>query len=66
MENITEMGSNDVGCDKYKLFIPCSNYVSAEYLAEEMQSSIGNFEKGVLKLANAHISVRARINFCLP
>ena len=36
MENITEMCSNDIGCDKYKLFIPTGNYVSAEYLAEEM------------------------------
>ena len=31
--------------------------MSPEYLAEEMQSSIDNFEKGFLKQANAHISV---------
>ena len=31
--------------------------MSPEYLAEEMQSSIDNFEKGFLKRANAHISV---------
>ena len=42
---------------KYKLFIPTGNYVSPEYLAENMQSSIDNFEKGFLKQANAHISV---------
>ena len=57
MENIIEMCSNDIACDKYKLFIPTGNYVSPEYLAEEMQSSIDNFEKGFLKRANAHISV---------
>ena len=57
MANITEMCSNDTACDKYKLSIPTGNYVSPEYLAEEMQSSIDNFEKGVLKRANAHISV---------
>ena len=39
------------------LFIATGNYVSPEYLAEEMKSSIDNFEKGVLKRANAHISV---------
>ena len=45
-ENITEMWSNHIACDKYKLFIiPTDNYVSSEYLAEEMQSSIDNFEK---------------------
>ena len=57
MEHITEMCSNDIACDKYKLFIPTGNYVSPEYLAEEMQSSIDNFEKGFLKRANAHIIV---------
>ena len=51
------MCSNHIACDKYKLFIPTGNYVSPEYLAEEMQSSIDNFEKGFLKQANAHISV---------
>ena len=35
MENITEMCSNDIACDKYKLFIPTGNYVSPQYLAEE-------------------------------
>ena len=57
MENITEVCSNSMACDKYKLYIPTGNYVSSEYLAEEMQSSIDNFEKGFLKRANAHISV---------
>ena len=57
MENVTEMCSNDIACDKYKLFIPIGNYVSPEYLAEEMQSSVDNFEKGVLKRANAHIII---------
>ena len=57
IEHITEMCSKDIACDKYKLFIPTGNYVSPEYLAEEMQSSIDNFAKGVLKRANAHISV---------
>ena len=57
MENITEMCSNDIACEKYKLFIPTSSYVSPEFLAEEMQSPIYNFEKGFLKQANAHISV---------
>ena len=57
MENITQMCGNDISCDKYKLFIPTGNYVSPEYLAKEMQSSIDNFEKGFLKRANAHISV---------
>ena len=57
MENITEMCSNAIACDNYKLFIPTGNYVSPEYLAEEMQSSIDNFEKGFLKRTNAHISV---------
>ena len=57
METITAMCSNHIACDKYKLFIPIGNYVSPEYLAEEMQSSIENFEKGFLKQANAHISV---------
>ena len=49
--------SNDIACYKYKLFIPTGNYVSPEYLAEEMQSFIDNFETGILKRANAHISV---------
>ena len=57
MDNITQMCSNDIACDKYKLFIPTGNYVSPEYLAEEIQSSIDNFEKGFLKRANAHIRV---------
>ena len=57
MENIAEMCSNHIAYDKYKLFIPTGNYVSPEYLAEEMQSSIDNFERGFLKQANAHISV---------
>ena len=39
------------------LFTPTCKYVSPEYLAEEIQSAIDNFEKGVLKRANAHISV---------
>ena len=51
------MCNNDIVCDKYKLFIPTGNYVSPEYLAEEMQSFIDNFEKGVLQRANAHVSV---------
>ena len=51
------MCSNHIACDKYKLFIPTGNYVSPECLAEQMQSSIDNFEKGFLKRANAHISV---------
>ena len=42
MENITEMCSSHIACDKYKLFIPTGNYVSHEYLAENMQSSIDN------------------------
>ena len=54
MENITEMCSNDTACDKYMLFILTGNYVSPEYLAEEMQSSIDNFEKGFLKRAHQH------------
>ena len=57
MENITEMCSIHIACDKYKLFIPTGNYVSLEYLAEEMLSSIDNFEKGFRKQANAHNSV---------
>ena len=57
MENITDMCSNDIACHTYKLFIPTGNYVSSEYLAKEMQSSIDNFENGVLKRANAHIIV---------
>ena len=57
MENITEMCSNDIACDKYKLFIPTGNYMSPDYLGEEMQSSVNNFENGVLKRENAHISV---------
>ena len=28
MENITEMCSNDIACDKYKLFIPTGNCVT--------------------------------------
>ena len=35
MDNITEMCSNDIACDKYKLFIPTGNYVSPQYLAKE-------------------------------
>ena len=30
MENITEICSNDIACDKYKLFIPNGNNVSPE------------------------------------
>ena len=44
MENITELCSNDIACDKYKLFIPTGNYVPPENLAEEMQSSIDNLD----------------------
>ena len=36
MENITEICSNHTDCDKYKLFIPTDNYVSPQYLAEEL------------------------------
>ena len=60
-ELITDTCSNDNACDKYKLFLPTCNYVSSEYLAEEMQYSIDNFEKGVLKQANAHISVTSDV-----
>ena len=56
MENITAMCSNYIACDKYKLFISTGNDVSSEYLADEMQSSIDNFEKGVLTRTNVHIS----------
>ena len=51
------MCSDDIACDKYKLFISPGSYVPPQYLAEEIQSSIDNFEKGVLKQANAYISV---------
>ena len=51
------MCSNQIACDKYKLSIATGNYVSPEYLADEMESSIDNFEKDFLKQANAHISV---------
>ena len=31
MENSTEMCSNSIAYDKYKLFAPIGNYVSSEY-----------------------------------
>ena len=31
IENIAELCSNDIACDKYKLFIATGNYVSPEY-----------------------------------
>ena len=41
VENITEMCSNENGdCYKFKLKIPCGNYMSPKYLVEEMQASI--------------------------
>ena len=57
MATFREICSNDIACDKYKLSIPAGSYVSPEYLAEETQSAIDNFEKDVLKRINAHISV---------
>ena len=58
MENITEMCSNENGdCYKLKLKIPTGNYMSPEYLVEEMQASIDKFEKGILKHLNAYISI---------
>ena len=45
VENITEMCSNDNGAYyKIKLKIPTGNYISPEYLVEEMQASIDKFE----------------------
>ena len=57
MENITEMCSSDIVLINISYPFQLANYVLPEYLAEEMQSSIDNFENGVLKRANAHISV---------
>ena len=58
MENITKMCSNDSGdCYKFKLKIPTGNYMSPEYLVEEMQDSIDKFEKGILKHLTAYISI---------
>ena len=58
VENITEMCSNDNGdCYKLKLKIPTGNYMSPEYLVEEMQASIDKFEKGILKHVNAYVSI---------
>ena len=58
VENITEMCSNDSSdCYKFKLKIPTGNYMSPEYLVEEMQASIDKFEKGILKHVNAYVSI---------
>ena len=58
VENITEMCSNENGdCYKFKLKIPTGNYMSPEYLVEEMQASIDKFEKGILKHVNAYVSI---------
>ena len=44
VENITDMCSNgDNGCYKLKLRIPTGNYISPEYLAEDIQASIDRF-----------------------
>ena len=56
-QNITEICSSENGCYNFKLTIPTGNYESHEYLAEEMQNSIDNFEKGILKKFNAHITM---------
>ena len=48
-QNITDICSSKNGCYNFKLTIPTGNYESHEYLAEEMQNSIDNFEKGILK-----------------
>ena len=58
LENITEVCSNENGdCYKFKLKIPTGNYMLPEYLVEEMQASIDQFEKGILKHLNAYISI---------
>ena len=58
VENITHLCSNEkVDCYKFKLKIPIGNYMSPEYLVEEMQTSIDKFEKGILKPLNAYISI---------
>ena len=58
VKNITQMCSNENGdCYKFKLKIPIGNYMSPEYLVEEMQTSIDKFEKGILKHVNAYISI---------
>ena len=58
VENITEMCSNENSdCYKFKLKLPTGNYMSPEYLVEEMQASIDKFEKGILKHINAYISI---------
>ena len=58
VENITEMCSNDNGdCYKVKKNITTGNYMSPEYLFEEMQTSIDNFKKGILKHVNAYVSI---------
>ena len=44
-------------CYKFKLKIPTGNYMSPEYLVEEMQASIDKFEKGILKHLNAYVSI---------
>ena len=56
-QNITDICSSKNGCYNFKLTIPTGNYESHEYLAEEMQNSIDNFEKGILKKFNAHITM---------
>ena len=56
-QNITGICSSENGCYNFKLTIPTGNYESHEYLAEEMQNSIDNFEKGILKKFNAHITM---------
>ena len=58
VENITKRCSNENGdCYKFKLKIPTGNYMSPEYLVEEMQASIDKFEKGILKHLNAYVSI---------
>ena len=58
VENVTDMCSNyDNDCYKLKLKFPTGNYMSPEYLAEEIQASIGRFEKGLLKHLNAYVSI---------
>ena len=58
VENITKMCSSENGdCYKFKLKIPTGNYLSPEYMVEEMQASIDKFEKGILKHLNAYISI---------
>ena len=58
MENINEMCSNDHDdCFKFKLKNSTVNYMSPEYLVEEMQNSIDKFEKGILKHVNAYVGI---------